>query len=224
MLLIVCAAVALGVGRLRYHEVDEIKASVRRGLNDRRLRASHNIRVRRAVRAMSNAQSIGAFFDAVRVLLEVGEFVYARVQLGDGPGGRSSAEALLARDAEGSRRHRLVIEDGFVCWSWERGDVGEVVSHLGPLWTLRLPLSTERGTWGYINLYRGLDSDETSSKNYLCHLFQRDTGPRPRESSPRRLWKRRATMRPCRSSTVRATKSARQTCRGRACPCPPWLD
>ncbi|HEX7174434.1 MAG TPA: MraY family glycosyltransferase [Pyrinomonadaceae bacterium] len=178
MLLIVCAAVALGVGRLRYHEVDEIKASVRRGLNDRRLRASHNIRVRRAVRAMSNAQSLGTFFDAVRVLLEVGEFVYARVQLGDGPVGRRAAEALLARDAEGSRRHRLVIEDGLVCWSWERGDVdAEVVSSSGRFWTLRLPLSTERGTWGYINLYRGFDSDELLLDiNYLCHLFQRETG------------------------------------------------
>jgi hypothetical protein len=64
-----------------------------------------------------------------------------------------------------------------VCWSWERGDIGaEDIYASERFWTLRLPLSTDRGTWGEIKLYRGLDADALLLDiNYLCHLFQRET-------------------------------------------------
>ena len=105
---------------------------------------------------MSEAEDTGAFFDAVRELLELGEFVHARVRLGRN-GGEGSGEAIR--------------------WTWERGDIeaAEICSSCR-FWTMRLPLSTERGEWGYINLYRGLDDDALLLDiNYLCRLFQRET-------------------------------------------------
>ena len=52
ILLVVGSAVVLAVGRLRYHEVDEIKASMKRNLGERRLRAANHLRIRRASRQM----------------------------------------------------------------------------------------------------------------------------------------------------------------------------
>jgi hypothetical protein len=63
------------VGHLRYHEVDEIRASVRRNLSERRERAINNIRVRRASRPLAVASSLGDLFDAVLEMLEAGQFV-----------------------------------------------------------------------------------------------------------------------------------------------------
>lgn len=200
LLFIVCAAVTLGVGRLRYHEVDEIKASVRRGFGDRRLRAAHNIRVRRVVRAMSEAQDFSHFFDALRGLLELGEFVYARVGIGRGDD-PAAAALMLEGDAAGARRHGLAERGGLIHWEWERGDIdSRLIDKSGHFWSLRLPLSTERGVWGYVNLYRGLDSDELLVDiNYLCHLFQRETAraaerifDRPHEDPAAKLFAYRA--------------------------------
>ena len=185
LLFIVAAAVVLAVGRLRYHEVDELRASVRRNVSGRRSRAANNIRVRRATRAMSEAKSLGALFDAVRDMLEPGEFVYALLQLGphgadrtphavaafgNGGDGRGNGAAKWARGAEAKG-------DGLVRWSWERGDIAPAeVLESGRFWALRLPLTTERGEWGYLNLYRECDADQLLLDiNYLCNLFQRET-------------------------------------------------
>jgi UDP-GlcNAc:undecaprenyl-phosphate/decaprenyl-phosphate GlcNAc-1-phosphate transferase len=191
LLFIVAVSVALAVGRLRYHEVDELRASVRRNLSGRRTRTANNIGVRRAVRSMSEADNLGDFFDAARELLELGEFVHARVRLGvsvNGDNGHSHAhdngDALplagvgaLLHASDDARLRGVKFDDGVVSWSWERGDIEASEIHAsGRFWTLRLPLSNERGQWGYINLYRGLDADQLLIDiNYLCQLFQRET-------------------------------------------------
>src|SRR5206468_10306196 len=82
VLFVVGAVISLAVGRLRYHEVDEVKASMRRNFAERRLRVANNVRVRRATRVMSNATSLGEIFSATEELLELGKFVYANMQLG----------------------------------------------------------------------------------------------------------------------------------------------
>ena len=72
---------------------------------------------------------------------------------------------------------KVATHNGVVRWSWERGDisVSEIYTS-GRFWTLRLPLTTERGAWGYMNLYRGLDAGELQLDiNYLCHLFRHET-------------------------------------------------
>ncbi|HKQ99109.1 MAG TPA: MraY family glycosyltransferase, partial [Pyrinomonadaceae bacterium] len=84
ILLVVGSAIVLAVGRLRYHEVDEMKASMKRNLGERRARAANHLRIRRASRAMSKAGSLAELFSAVREMLELGEFVHATVVLGRG--------------------------------------------------------------------------------------------------------------------------------------------
>jgi UDP-GlcNAc:undecaprenyl-phosphate GlcNAc-1-phosphate transferase len=169
VLFVVGACVVLAIGRLRYHEVDELRASMRRNVSERRVRAANNIGVRRASRAVSRASDLDELFAAVRELLELGEFVYARVQLA--PGG-----AVRANDGNVNLSAHAATRGGVIRWAWERGDVeAEAAETSGRCWTLRLPLVTERGEWGYINLYRGFDSDALLLDiNYLCHLFQRE--------------------------------------------------
>lgn len=175
MLIITGAAVVLAVGRLRYHEVDELGASVRRNLSERRLRLANNIRVRRASRDMSEAINLSQLFKAVREMLELSEFAYATVQLGRG-GDAAHNERVLARE-RGTRPLRgAEVRGGLICWSWERGDVeASEITGSSRFWTLRLPLSTKHAGWGYISLYRELESDALLLDiNYLCDLFQRE--------------------------------------------------
>lgn len=175
VLFIVGAAVVLAIGRLRYHEVDEIKAGMRRNLTERRRRTANNIRVRRASRAMSQAGTLGEIFSAVGEMLELGEFVYAAVQLGRS-GGAAESERALAREKGSRSLSGAEMRGGFIHWSWERGVI-EAAEVIGSerFWALHLPLSTERSGWGYINLYRELDREALLvDVNYLCNLFQRE--------------------------------------------------
>lgn len=175
VLFVIAVAIVLFVGSLRYHEVDEMKAGMRRSLGERRMRVANHIGVRRASRAMSKATTLGEIFDATRALLEPGEFVYATVQLGRG-GEAEHNEAIFDREKNSGHLHGCSIRGGLICWSWERGDVeAEKIVGSGHCWTLRLPLSTENDGWGYINLYRELEGNALLLDiNYLCHLFQRE--------------------------------------------------
>ena len=82
VLFVIAAAVIIAVGHLRYHEVDELRAGVKRTVGHRRLRVANNIRVRRAGVALSQAASLDEVFEALRRMLEFEEFAYANVQLG----------------------------------------------------------------------------------------------------------------------------------------------
>jgi UDP-GlcNAc:undecaprenyl-phosphate GlcNAc-1-phosphate transferase len=192
VLFVIAAAVVLAVGRLRYLELDELKASMRRNVSERRLRAANNVRVRRASRAMSQAKTLGELLGAVRELLDSSEFVYATVRLGRSSDAARNEEAF-AREKGAPTLRGAEIRNGLICWSWERGDVeaAEIIGS-GCFWTLRLPLTTGRSEWGYINLYREFGSDALLIDiNYLCHLFQKEMaraaeralGARQREGS-----------------------------------------
>jgi UDP-GlcNAc:undecaprenyl-phosphate GlcNAc-1-phosphate transferase len=175
ILLTTGAAVVLIAGRLRYHEVDEVRAGIKRNLSGRRVRAANHVRVRRASRALSQARNLGDLLAAVCEMLELGEFVYATVQLGPG-GDEEECKRVLARAAGDRRAAGAEVRGGLVCWEWERGDaVGREVlgSHL--YWTLRMPLATDTAGWGYINLYREFGGEELLlDVNYLCNLFQKE--------------------------------------------------
>ncbi len=175
VLLITGAAIVLIAGRLRYHEVDEVKASVRRNVIDRRARAANNVTVRRASHALSHARTLGDMLAAVREMLELGEFAFATVQLGRG-GDAETSVRLLGREKGDRRLSGVEVRGSLVCWEWERGDIrGHDIlgSHL--FWTLRMPLSTETAGWGYINLYREFGADGLLlDVNYLCSLFQKE--------------------------------------------------
>jgi UDP-GlcNAc:undecaprenyl-phosphate GlcNAc-1-phosphate transferase len=175
VLVITGAAIVLTAGRLRYHEADEIRAGLKRNFSERRVRAANHVSVRRASQSLSKACSLGDLFAAVREVLELGEFVYATVQLGRG-GDYEMSERALALE-EGDRRLRgAEVRGGLICWEWERGDV-EAKEVLGShfFWTLRLPLSTDAAGWGYINLYREFGGDGLlMDVNYLSNLFQKE--------------------------------------------------
>lgn len=175
ILLVVGSAVVLAVGRLRYHEVDEIKASMKRNLGERRLRAANHLRIRRASRQMSKAGDLAELFSAVREMLELGEFVHATVRLGRS-GDPLGNESAFEREKNSRQLQGMELRDHMICWSWQRGEVepADIIGS-GRYWTLRLPLSTERASWGYINLYRSFESGALLLDiNYLCNLFQRE--------------------------------------------------
>jgi UDP-GlcNAc:undecaprenyl-phosphate GlcNAc-1-phosphate transferase len=175
VLLITGAAVVLTAGRLRYHEVDEVRAGLKRNFGERKIRAANHIRVRRASHALSKANTLAELFAAVREVLELGEFVYATVQLGRG-GDYETGERALALETGDRRLRGAELRGGLVCWDWERGDVEghEILgSHL--FWTLRMPLSTDTAGWGYINLYREFGGDGLlMDVSYLSNLFQKE--------------------------------------------------
>lgn len=178
ILFVIGVAVILAVGRLRYHEIDEIKASVRRNIGHRRLRAANHLRVRRATRALAEAKTLAEVFAAVQTMLEFGEFVYAVAQIGKASDAGAATRAL-EREGRAQREpslSRASLHGAFIRWTWERGDVEpEEVTESGHFWSLHLPLTTERGEWGGIDLYRALESDTLMLDiNYLSHLFQRE--------------------------------------------------
>jgi hypothetical protein len=173
VLAVVAISVVFGVGRLRYHEVDEVKAGFKRNLGERRARVANNIQVRRASRAMSKATTLNDLLAAVQQMLEHGEFVYASVQIGKG-GDTSSCERVLT--SASPRLRGVDLRGGMICWSWERGDIeAQEVIESHRFWALRLPLSTNNAGWGYLTLYRGFDSEQLLlDMNYLYDLFQRE--------------------------------------------------
>ena len=175
ILFVVSAALVMGVGHLRYHEVDEIKASMKRNLGDRRVRAANNIRLRRACRTLSNAKTLADLFDGVLEMLEFGEFTCATVQLGSDDRAEINERALAQSAKSGSMRE-AELRGGRIQWTWKRIDAGaEEIMGSGRFWTMRLPLATERKVLGFINLYRAFDSPDLQLDiNYLCSFFQRE--------------------------------------------------
>jgi hypothetical protein len=84
-------------------------------------------------------------FEAMRHLLEFGEFSFASVEIG--PPGR--------------RR---------VYWSWPDENEPSGVD-----WSIRLPLVKDGEDWGWLNFCRSIDSDPLLvDTNYLTDLFRRE--------------------------------------------------
>jgi len=175
VLLVVGSAIVLLMGRLRYHEVDEIKASMKRNLGERRARAANHLHIRRASRAMSQANSLKELFTVVGEMLELGEFAHATATLGRG-GDCVGNERALSRENGAGEGLGIKLHNGMICWSWDRSGINSAdVIGSGRFWTLRLPLSTAKAGWGYINLYREIESKALLLDiNYLCQLFQRE--------------------------------------------------
>jgi hypothetical protein len=156
VLFVIAAAVIVAVGHLRYHEVDELRAGVRRTVGNRRVRVANNVRVRRAGLALSKASSLNEIFAALQRMLEFEQFAYARVQLGQVGHGDGSEKAF--RDAaQRQPSSPLELTNGRIVWIWKRDDINEDATlDGGNYWCFRLPLSTANGEWGWINFYRPL--------------------------------------------------------------------
>jgi hypothetical protein len=166
-------AVVLALGKLRYHEVDELRASVKRNIGDRRARAANNLRMRRACQAVSSASTLDELFDGVLEVLELGEFVYAAAQL-SGNGHNELNQQAVTRVAEsGSMRH-ATIDDGRIEWAWKHSDFSHIdVPGSDKFWAMRLPLGSGLGSIGHLSLYRKLDAEVLLfDVNYLTTVFQ----------------------------------------------------
>ena len=158
VLFVIAAAVIVAVGQLRYHEVDELRAGVKRTVGHRRLRVANNVRVRRAGLALSKASSLNEVFEALSNMFEFEEFAYAHVQLGQ-TGRAQAGEGAFNAMAQRRPLQRVEFSHGQITWSW-KGDGVEAEDVIGSsdYWCFRLPLSTASGEWGWMNLYRPLSS------------------------------------------------------------------
>lgn len=158
VLFVITAVAIVTVGQLRYHEVDELRAGVKRTVGDRRNRVANNIRVRRAGLALSKATTLNHLFEAISNMLEFEQFAYANVQLGR-PGHSNSAERAFNATEQRPPLQQIEFSNGRIGWSWKRKGVDENdVIGSSNYWCFRLPLSTETGEWGWMNLYRPLSS------------------------------------------------------------------
>jgi len=61
-----------------------------------------------------------------------------------------------------------------IFWSWEReGVAADNVMGSKLFWCLRLPLSTVKAEWGWMNFYRAFDSEPLLlDTNYLTGVFR----------------------------------------------------
>ena len=173
LLFVVGVVIVLALGRLGYHEVDEVRASVKRNIGERRVRLANNLRMRRACRAVSVSSTPDELFDGVLEVLELGAFAYATALLrcnGD-LDVNQTAVSLAERDRS---KGFAVINDGRICWTWKSLDFNNVdIVGSDRFWAMRLPLGGKQGSFGYLNLYRQLNEDALLFDiNYLTTAFQ----------------------------------------------------
>jgi len=173
VLFVIAAAVIVAVGHLRYHEMDELRAGVKRTVGNRRVRVANNIRVRRASRELSKAANLNELFQAMTQMLEFQEFAFANVQLGQA--GRADATERAFRAGEQRRPSQAMeFNNGRIVWSWKgKGVDPNHIIGSSSYWCFRLPLSTESGEWGWMNLYRPLSGPPLLlDMNYLAGLLR----------------------------------------------------
>lgn len=173
VLFVVGVAVVIALGNLRYHEVDELRASVKRNIGDRRARAANNLRLRRASQAVAAASTLDELFEGVLEVLELGEFVYANVEL-DCNGHAPQVGQFVNPAPENGSPKDVSVRNGRIHWTWKRSDF-EDIDVLGSdrFWTLRLPLAGKDVSLGYVSLYRPFDSEALLfDVNYLTTVFR----------------------------------------------------
>ncbi len=175
MLFVISVAVIIAVGHLRYHEVEELRAGVKRTVADRRLRVANNIRVRRAALALSKASDLHEMFEATRHMLDFGEFSFANAQVGQ-PGRADMNERAYEASLQRHPKQSLEFRNGRVFWSWSaKNEETEGAPRSHAEWSFRLPLVKDGVEWGWLNLYRGFESEPLLvDTNYLSDLFRRE--------------------------------------------------
>lgn len=171
VLFVIGVAIILALGKLRYHEVDELRASVRRNLHDRRLRAINNLRIRRASRALSSATRLSDLCEAIVEVAEAGEFVAAEAELSCD--GQLMVNVRAVEMADGNGADHLSLCEGRVQWKWARQTASPNSNFATELWTIRLPISHRNFQLGHLSLSRPvLSGPLLFDVNYLTKVFQ----------------------------------------------------
>lgn len=173
LMFVISVVVIIAVGHLRYHEVDELRAGVRRTVGERRIRVANNIRVRRAVRSLQLASDLHEVFEAIRHMLDFGEFCFANAQLGQ-TGRAEVSESACKASMQRHPKHKLELRNGRVYWDWTmEGADGEEILRSRSSWCFRLPLTKDGVDWGWLNLYRSFDDENLLIDiNYLTDLLR----------------------------------------------------
>jgi UDP-GlcNAc:undecaprenyl-phosphate GlcNAc-1-phosphate transferase len=150
-LAVIGIAVIMGVSRLRYHELDEFQAGVRRNSLERRERVANNVCIRRAGEMMAQAQNFSAFVKALEAMLAHKQFALCKL--------------WVAGDDASPR------------WTWLREDVvGEDGFHLASSWHITIPLVAKGRVLGGLELFRRAgEGNLLLDVNLLCRLFARET-------------------------------------------------
>jgi len=174
-LLVLTVVTVIGLGHLHYHEVDEIRAGVKRTVSERRIRVANNLEIRRAGVALSKATRLNDVFNAIDHMLEFEEFAYANIQLGQ-PGRAHSNEAAFRASMRRLSDQSIQFRDGYISWSWIQDGIEEdEVIGSSEYWCFRLPLANDKGEWGWINLYRSFDAEPLLLDiNYLLGFLRVD--------------------------------------------------
>lgn len=175
VLFVIAVAVIIGVGHLRYHEVEELRAGMKRTVGDRRIRVANNVRLRRASLSLSQATTLNELFEAVGELLEFEEFAFANLRLGQA-GCADDNERIYNSIHQRRGRGTVEFRDGQIFWTWQHGDVNErLVRDSGKFWCFQLPLTTANGDWGWMNFYRPVDGPPLLvNMNYLTSSFRQE--------------------------------------------------
>jgi UDP-GlcNAc:undecaprenyl-phosphate GlcNAc-1-phosphate transferase len=173
ILFVLSVVMVIAVGHLRYHEVEELRAGVKRNLSERRIRVANNIRVRRCARAASKASDVHELFEALRVMVEFGEFACVKAIVGS----TGMADANDRAFASGPLRHHAPgseFRSGRIYWSWYRpGTEAESVVNPARFWCLSIQLGDDQTDLGSINFYRAFADDPLLLNiNYLVGLFR----------------------------------------------------
>jgi UDP-GlcNAc:undecaprenyl-phosphate GlcNAc-1-phosphate transferase len=175
VLFVIAVSVIIAVGHLRYHEIDELRAGMKRTVGDRRIRVANNIRVRRASLALTKALSLNELFEAIGQMLEFEEFAYANAQIGQVAHAAANERAFTQAKKRGAPES-LEFVNGRIAWSWAGDGVHleDVIGSPG-YWCFRLPIATENAEWGWMNLYRPLVGPPLLlDMNYLASFLQRE--------------------------------------------------
>jgi UDP-GlcNAc:undecaprenyl-phosphate GlcNAc-1-phosphate transferase len=172
VLFVVGGAIVLALGHLRYHEVDELRASVRRNLGDRRQRAVNNLRIRRACQSLSSATRLSDLFEAIVEVVEAGEFVTAEAELSCNGHVMVNARAVELAQADMDAAQLRLVE-GRIEWKYLSQSVHESNEVVQEVWTIRLPISDRDSTLGHLSLSRPVRSAPLLfDVNYLAKVFQ----------------------------------------------------
>ncbi len=124
---------------------------------------------------MSKASDLHEMFEAMRHMLDFGEFTFANALVGQA--GRADInERAFNASLQRHPKQRLELRNGRVAWSWaaESVDAGEVFRSRTD-WCFRLPLVKNGVEWGWLNFYHSLDGETLLvDTNYLSDLFRRE--------------------------------------------------
>jgi hypothetical protein len=119
-------------------------------------------------------------FEAVRHMLDFGEFTFANVQVGQA-GDAGINERVFEASLQRYPKQGLEFRHGRVYWSWSRLTVqSDIEGSEEPCrtcgqWSFRLPLVKDGMEWGWVNFYRNLNGEALLvDTNYLSDLFRRE--------------------------------------------------